>query len=249
MKRFLTALVALVLPSLLAGPLLRLFGHRVAKGARIGFSLLLVDKLCLDRTARIGHLNLIRVKRLLVREGGFIGRSNLFNGPVSVHLGRHAEIGNRNKILRGPSPAVTYGPARLVLGEWAKLTADHRIDCTCGVSFGPHSILAGSGSQLWTHGYVHELSGSGRYRMDGRISIGRDVYIGSASLLTAGVRIADGVIVGAGTTVASNLDLPGTYVSASLRHLPRPPDPGSRTDLVPVTASDLCEVVYQKRNC
>ncbi len=248
MRLIATALVSLLLPSVLARPLLRVFGHHIGSGVRIGFSLLLTRRLVLQAGSHIGHFNLVHLRRLVLRRGASVGRSNVLSGPLSVALGERAEIGNRNRILRGPQPLVTYGPASLRLGKASKVTADHRIDCTCSVRLGSHSIVAGAGSQLWTHGYVHEPHGHGRYRIDGAIEIGSDVYIGSASIVTTGVRIADGIIVGAGATVARSLIEPGMYVSAGLRRVERPAPPQIRSDLACVVADGLCEPVYRKRS-
>ena len=244
--RLVTCVLAFVLPSRLAVIVLRCFGHQMAWDARIGFSLLLVDRLVMGVGARIGHGNLVQVRRLLLDHKARIGRSNILNGPLSICLRSHAEIGNRNKVLRGPLPSVTYGTATFKLGRNSKITADHRIDCTQSVVLGCDSILAGSGSQLWTHGYVHEPQGGGRYRVDGPIFIGDCVYIGSASIVTTGVRIANNIIVGAGTTVARNLDQPGMYVSAAVRQLERPIAPANRSDMTRVEASGLCEPVFLK---
>ena len=248
LKRFVTGTVGLVLPSRLAVVALRCLGHCIASDARIGLSLLLVERLVLRPGARVGHGNLVRVRRLVLDHGAQIGRGNLLNGPMSILLKSQAEIGNRNKVLRGPMPTVTYGPATFKLGKNSKITADHRIDCTQSVVLGCDSILAGSGSQLWTHGYVHEPQGGSRYRVDGAIVIGNSVYIGSASIVTTGVRIADDVIVGAGTTVARSLDEPGMYVSAAMRRVDRPIDPATRSDLARIVAPSLCEPVYVKLN-
>jgi hypothetical protein len=40
------------------------------------------------------------------------------------------------------------------------------------VVIGDYSTLAGIGIQVWTHGYVHDTSGPGRYRIDGAVRIG-----------------------------------------------------------------------------
>lgn len=239
-------MLGFVLPSRLAVVALRCLGHCIASDARIGLSLLLVERLVLRRGARVGHGNVVRVRRLVLDHGARIGRGNLLNGPLSILLKSQAEIGNRNKVLRGPIPTVTYGPATLKLGKNSKITADHRIDCTQSVMLGCDSILAGSGSQLWTHGYVHEPRGGGRYRVDGPIVIGNSVYIGSASIVTTGVRIANDIIVGAGTTVARSLNEPGMYVSAAMRRVDRPVEPSIRSDLARVEAPGLCEPVFLK---
>jgi acetyltransferase-like isoleucine patch superfamily enzyme len=245
--RWCTGLATLLLPSFMARLVLRAFGHVIASDVRIGISLVLVDRLALEGGVRIGHFNGIRARRLVMRRGAYVGRSNLVHGPMSIDLGPRAAIGNRNKLLRGPR-GVTYGPALVRLGELAKITADHRLDCTCSILFGAFSTLAGTGSQLWTHGYVHDESDEGRYRVDGRIVIGKNVYIGSGTIITAGVRIADASIIGAGSTVARSLSEPGIYVSAGLRRLDRPAAPETRADLEAVSRPELCERVFRRRS-
>ena len=202
--------------------------------------------IAMERNSAIGHLNIIRITQLVMGEKSYIGRMNIINGPLSVVLESRAAIGNGNKIVRGRIGVVTYGLSELRLGELTKITSNHYIDCTQSILIGDFSILAGIGSQIWTHGYIHEAHGAGRYRVDGKIEIGHNVYIGSGSIISMGVRIASGVVVGAGVTVARNLDEPGLYVSAAIRQLPRPVDPEQRADLVRVTEPSLCERVYVK---
>lgn len=242
-----SAIAILCLPSLLCRPILRLLGHRISPQARLGCSLVLADRLVLQGASRIGHFNLLRLRRLVMRQGAYLGRGNVIHGPISVSLAIGAAIGNNNKIVRGPRGLITSGPACLRLGELSKITAEHRLDCTTSISIGAFSTMAGTSCELWTHGYVHDQSGPGRYRIDGPVRIGHNVYIGSASVITAGVTIADGVIIGAGTTVARSLLEPGLYVSAGLRKLDRPLSPDQRLDLRLVKDEQLCERVYVKR--
>ena len=246
-RTLMSASAALLLPSALARLALGLLGHRVAPGARIGFSLLLVPRLQLGPGSSIGHFNLIHVRRLVLGVDSSIGRSNLLNGRISVLLAQRAALGNRNRVLRAPVPEVASGPASLRIGHWSKITADHKIDCTCSVRIGRYATVAGSGSQVWTHGYVHARQGPDRYRVDGPVYIGNNVYIGSACIVTTGVQIADGIIVGAGTTVARSLTAPGMYVSAGIRQLDRPAAPDSRADLQRIDDPRLCETVFRKR--
>lgn len=243
-----TAIAIFFLPSFLCRLILRLLGHRIGSQVRIGYSLVLVDRLVLQGTTHIGHFNLLRLRRLVMRQGAYMGRCNVINGPISVSLAERAAIGNNNKIVRGPRNLVTSGPACLRMGELAKITSRHRLDCTTSVSMGAFSTMAGTSSELWTHGYVHDQTGPGRYRIDGQVRIGHNVYIGSASVITAGVTIADGVIIGAGTTVARSLLESGLYVSAGLRKLERPQSPDERPDLTLAKDELLCERVYIKRS-
>ncbi|MDE1947008.1 MAG: hypothetical protein KGI35_00175 [Burkholderiales bacterium] len=239
--------IAALLPGPLARWALNALGHRIAAGARIGLSLLLVERIAMERGSWIGHFNVMHIRRLAMRSGSHFGRRNLIRGPLSIALGPRSIIGNRNKIVRGPLGEVTVGPALLRLGELSSFTADHRIDCTASVRLGDFTTVAGVGCEIWTHGYIHDTAGAGRYRLDGRVTIGSNVYIGSSCIVTAGVHIADGVIVGAGATIARSLEGPAMYVSAALRQLDRPPAPEIRADLQRVQDPRLCEPVFIKR--
>lgn len=239
-RRLLTAATILCLPSLLVGPVLRLMGHRIGRGCRFGFSLILTDGLLLKNRVKIGHFNFLGVRSLLMRDDAYIGRTNIVYGPLDVIMGRRSCIGNSNKVTRGVQDLVTVGQAALKLGGLSSITAGHRVDCTTGVRLGNFTTVAGVGSQIWTHGYIHDTQGPGRYRIDGKVDIGNNVYVGSGCIISMGVRIASGAIVGAGVTVARNLDEPGLYVSAAIRQLPRPAQPDQRDDLVLVTDAHLC---------
>lgn len=245
-RKLLCALSAALLPSAWAVWVLRACGHQVGKGCRIGFSILWVDKLLLQGRNRIGHGNLIACRRLCIGHNGYIGRLNLVSGPISILLRDTGAIGNANKIVRGPLNHVTSGPATLLIGRLGKITANHRVDCTRSVRIGDYSTLAGIGIQVWTHGYVHDVSGPGRYRIDGAVNIGDNVYIGASCIVSMGVSVCAGVMVGAGTTVSRSIDEQGLYVSSAVRRLPRPAAPETRADLRLDGNPTLCEQVFVK---
>lgn len=246
-KKIFTLLVLFLFPTSLVRSVLNFSGHSIRAGAKVGFTFFWCDLVALDGNVRIGHFNFIGVSTLLMRKAARVGHLNIIKGPFHVVLRERAALGNRNRILRARS-GVSVGTAQLRLGLGAKITSDHRIDCTQSVIFGEHSILAGAGSQLWTHGYIHDVEGAGRYRIDGRIVIEDNVYIGSACLISMGVRIGKGIIVGGGTSVASSLTELGLYVSAPIRRLARPASPDHRTDLSRVVDKRLIEKkVYIKR--
>lgn len=247
MKKAATCIMCLVFPSILLPAVLRLLGHKVAWDARIGFSLVLTDRIFMGAGARIGHFSIVHVRRVVLRRGAYLGHMNFFNGPFSMALASRAEIGNRNVITRARH-GVSYGPASLTLGELSKVTAGHKIDCTNSVRVGDFCTLAGAGIQIWTHGYVHTNCGPERYRVDGCVRLGNNVNIGSRSIITGGVLISDGIMVGVGTTVSKNLSEPGFYVSGALRMLPEPADPETRTGMERIDDPGLIETVYRKRD-
>lgn len=227
MKRLLRALLMFALPSRLAVIAANLLGYRIHPSAHIGFSVILVDALEMGPGALIGH-------------------GNRASGPFSIIMAHDAKIGHFNTISRGPIGVAT-GSSTLRIGVWGQATARHRLDLTCSITIGDYTTIAGTGCQLWTHGYVHDVDGIGRYRIDGPIVIEDNVYIGSMCFISMGVRIAKGVIVGGGASVAKDLIEPGLYVSGPLRQLARPPEPDQRADLERVDPALSCDRVYRKR--
>lgn len=203
-------------PCALKNFFLRLLGWKVPSGCRVGFSWINAKHVELRGFNTIGHGNFIALDTLLLHERSYIQHLNRATGPLWLVLCENAGIGNQNKITRGPK-GVSWGHAMLKLGKFSKITVGHIIDCTRSISFGDYSILAGNGSQLWTHGYLHAPTGLDRFRIDGSIRVGNNVYIGSACVLTSGVRVADAITIGAASCVARSLDRVGLYVSQPLR--------------------------------
>lgn len=238
------ALILLLLPTGVARLLVNLLGACIHRSAYIGFSWVYVETFHLGANARIGHFNFIRVRRLIIRAGAAVGTLNWFSGQFSIALHELAEIGARNVITRA-EVAREVGSANLCLRRYSKITAGHKLDVLRAISFGEHSILAGLGSQMWTHGYVHESSGK-RFRVDGSIVIGNNVYIGSGCIFNPGVSVVDNVAVGSHCCISKDLLKPGLYVNQPLRYI----DKISRKnikDFVPLKNKDLSEPVYVKK--
>lgn len=238
------ALLLLLLPTSFARSFANFLGARIHKSARVGFSWVYAPTLRLGPNTRIGHLNCIKVRRLIARTDSEIGLLNWLSGQFSVTLQEQAVVGARNVITRA-DVAREIGPAYLRIGRCSKITAGHKLDLLRTISFGEHSILAGQGSQLWTHGYVHEFGGR-RFRVDGAITIGNNVYIGSACVFNPGVYIANEVAIGSQCCVSKDLLLPGLYANQPLRHIERSAE-DIRRALIPVEASNLTELVFTKK--
>jgi acetyltransferase-like isoleucine patch superfamily enzyme len=93
---------------------------------------------------------------------------------------------------------------------------DTRITTNCIIWAGKTSkitigdnVLIGPGVQLHASNHGYEL-GKGpmtyQERVEKDITIGNDVWIGGNSVITAGVALADGIIVAAGSTVTKSFD-------------------------------------------
>jgi acetyltransferase-like isoleucine patch superfamily enzyme len=77
-----------ILPSFLKRPLYRgLFGYRVGKGVRIGFSIIAVRNCDIADGTTIGHLNLfLGTERLTIGERVRIGYLNIIRGGSDVSI-------------------------------------------------------------------------------------------------------------------------------------------------------------------
>ncbi|MCR9289376.1 hypothetical protein OAF63_04115 [Saprospiraceae bacterium] len=220
MKKKVTAFITFCMPSRVAGILLNLLGHKIHPSAKIGFSLVAVNQLCLDKDARIGHFNMIKANKLLMRKGAFMKKFNRVNGPINLLFGQYAALANNNNVYRGSAP-ITTGLATLKLGKLGQIVSKNSIDLTKSITIGDNTTIGGHGGQFWTHGFVHESKGSGRIRVDGEIIIGNNVYVGSRCTFNPGVFVGNGISIGSNVCVSKSLKKAGMYVAQPLRHFPQ----------------------------
>ena len=151
MKRWLIASILFLLPSCIAFPLVRIFGgegYSFGRKSRIGFSLILTSGIYLGEGAVIQSGNLILTKSIHLGTRSRIQRMNLLKGRFRVQLDAEAVINKYNRILSASS---NLRESELILGINAIIGVSHFIDMTASVRLGANSILAGIGSQLWTH--------------------------------------------------------------------------------------------------
>lgn len=190
------------------------------RGCKVGFSLVLADRIELSNGARIGHMNLIKCKRMLIG-GGKIGHLNFVKGDFTVVMEDESLIHNQNKIS---SIGVGYHEVYLVLKEGSRIGVKCMLDMTDSIVFGKCSRLAGSDTQIWTHGFVYSADGTRFVRLDAPVLIGDHVYIGTRCTILSGVNISAHITVGACSCVSKSLAEAGLYVGQSLRHLEYDPD-------------------------
>jgi len=217
MAKLIRAVILFVLPSFLSTFFLRLFGCKVR--GKIGFSWVWTNKIMLDKNAHIGHFNLITIPKLTMKEGSFIRRCNIIKGGISVFLDEKSKINQFNKLTAGKSCN-----SQLVLGFNGIIGSNHLLELTSDIIIGDHSILAGAGSQVWTHGFYHSKFPPKRWRVDGDVVIGKNVYIGARCILNPGVTICDNVTIGAGAVVSKDISVAGLYVNQPLRMIEFDPD-------------------------
>lgn len=173
----------------------------------------------MGRNATIGSLNFIACKSIVMRTTTVIGWGNIFRGPFRVRLGETARIGNRNVITCSPRLGGMRPVSMLWLAFGGRITGQHALDMMRSIRFGRFTHLAGRQSQIWTHSYVHALSGPARARIDGAVYLGDNVYVGAHSCINPGVRVEDSITIGSHSSVSTHLERPGLYVSQPLRFI------------------------------
>lgn len=199
-SRFRLAVLALIglCPSFLKPPLYRmLFGYRIGKSVRIGFTIIDARTCVIEDGVRIGHLNVFtRIGTLTIKDHARIGHLNIFRGGDEIKLGRYSEVIRLNEINSIQDPDVVNAvEPRFILGDGSIVTTGHKIDFTDRVNIGRRAILGGRNSSLWTHN---------RQRTQ-PIEIGDFAYIGSEIRIAPGGAIPARSIVGIGSVITSKL--------------------------------------------
>tara|TARA_Y100001980_G_C14553396_1_gene338641 strand:+ start:913 stop:1662 length:750 start_codon:yes stop_codon:yes gene_type:complete len=220
MKNKISAIISLVLfPSRLKNFILSSLGWKIGQNVRIGFSYILSKKIIIKKNVSIGHGNYISINNSIkLDENSYLKHMNYITGPLDIILHEKAAIGNLNRIICPPKP-ISWGESKLEIGILSKVTSRHYLDCIRPITFGNYSILAGNKSQMWTHGFMHAPDGPGRYRVDGEIFIGDNVYIGTNSIINPGIKISSKVTIGSGSSVSKNINEPGLYTNQPLRKI------------------------------
>ena len=177
----------LPLPWRIRRPLLNLlFGFKIDRGARVGLSLLLAD-------------------RVAMGEGAYIGDLNVIKKMAELNLACHAKIGRLNWIngyRSENSPFFKDAPDRisaLDIEEHGAVTGWHYLDCTNRVRIGAFSILAGMRSQILTHSIDVKVS----HQMTAPVAVGRYCFVGTGAILLQGAVLADYCVLAAGSVLRS----------------------------------------------
>lgn len=139
-------------------------------------------------------------------------------------MDERSEIVLQNKICRKLDPANNYCKAVLHLKYHGKVGVKHLLDVTRDIIIGENTMLAGSGSQIWTHKFYFRKDGDGFVRVDSGVEVGHNCYIGSRCIILSGVKIGDCITVGANACVSKSILARGLYVSQPLRMIPFDPD-------------------------
>lgn len=218
MKKYLIAIALFILPTFVCRYLFLIFRlktHKIAKGCRIGFSVIICDSIKLGQDTKIGHLNFIHIKKLELNDRSKILHLNFLKGPIAVFFDEDSWIHSQNKIS---GPVLNFArEQKFCLGKKSMVMMKCLFDITDSIEIGENTTIAGSGVQMWTHAFY--VGKEKRARVDGGIRIGNNCYIGAYAVVCSGCNITDDTSIGANATVSKSISVPGLYVSQPLRFI------------------------------
>jgi len=230
--RLAVLMIIALLPSALKRLFYRfLFRYKIAKGVRIGISLIDAGRCEIDHDARIGHFNvIIGVENLYLGDHVHIGHLNVIRGGKEVRIGRYAEIFRLNVINSIPDPIiVTPADPRFLLGPGSIIVEGHKIDFTDRVEIGRRTILGGRNSSLWTHNRQRTRP----------IEIGSLAYVGSEIRISPGGAIPSRCVVGIGSVIAGRLEGENCLIAGVPAKVIKPLDPDDISLIEYKTRPDL----------
>jgi acetyltransferase-like isoleucine patch superfamily enzyme len=153
-------------------------------------------------SARIGW-SIIQCKYLEMGEGSIIGHFNVI-GPIDrVILRPYAKIGSRNRVfgINGLSTAhfqsETGRNPELFLESHASVVSGHHFDCCNRIRIGAFATIAGSQTQIFTHGIdVYSCR-----QKSAPVDVGAYSMIGTACVILKGAKLPDYSILAAGSVL------------------------------------------------
>jgi acetyltransferase-like isoleucine patch superfamily enzyme len=162
----------------------RFLGWELDATIKIGYSLLLCNKLVMERGAKIGNLTIVKgLSQLYIEENGSLGSLNWITGFPKVES-KHFDMDlDRNPLLH--------------IKKHAAITNRHLIDCTDSVIIGEYSTFAGFRNQILTHSINLKES---RQRCK-PVIIGSYCFVGTGCILLPGSSLPNYSILAAGSVL------------------------------------------------
>ena len=157
-------------------------GFRINKKAKIGLSILLADKVNMEYESKITHFTFVNtIDQLHMKSYSKIGKSNWITGAHK-----------NSKMFQGINRR-----CELILGQHARITGQHHIDCTGGVYIGDFTTIAGIRSQILTHSIDIRIC----KQVAGTVVIGKYCFVGTAVIILMDAALPDYSVLGAGSVL------------------------------------------------
>lgn len=164
--------------------LVNLLGFRIHRTARIGWSLVLTDRLEMGEGSVIRALTMIKgMGELIVGPAGRIGNLNWITGLPA----------NDSEFFRDEPDRLSS----LIVGEGASVTNRHLLDCTNRITIGRFATIGGFRSQFLTH----SIDLGANRQSSQPIEIGEYGFTGTGVILLKGAVMGPRCVLGAGSVL------------------------------------------------
>ncbi|HMD68954.1 MAG TPA: hypothetical protein VKF42_08760 [Chitinivibrionales bacterium] len=199
MRSTFLAIIGLIPINFVKIVLYRTFFHfSITRRCRIGMCIILCDKITLEEGASIGNFNIIsNTRKLVMKTGSCLGSGNIIKNLNTLTIAQGARIGNGNHFSRDPILGLS---GNFTLGRNSMITARHLFDVTDDISIGDDTVIAGNGTQFWTHGF--DICRNG---IVAPIHIKNGCYFGSSCLVNLGVTVESDNQIAFGTVVSKSI--------------------------------------------
>lgn len=162
-----------------------LLGHEIDKTARIGLSYVEAKKIKMGPKASIRNFSIIRNLELLeMGQAASIGPLN-HASAMRVDNAKHFSDEQPQRF-----------PA-LIMGDYSAIVKNHFFDCNNTVTIGHHSLIAGFGSAIFTHGVDLKRN----RQSSAPVTIGNYCMVASHAKIIKGSVLPDYSVLAAGSTL------------------------------------------------
>lgn len=167
------------------------FKYSIGKGAKIGKSIILADKVTMKPFSEIKSFN-------------------YFNDIDHLYMGEFSKIGNRNWFT-GLSTKYSYNYSISIgrkcffkLGDHSVVTNFHFFDCSGGIEVGEYTAIGGINSVF----YTHEINIPINRQTAAPISIGKYCIVSTSCKLVPNTKLPDYSVLGAGAVLTKRFSDP-----------------------------------------
>ena len=187
--RFCISIISLLLPWWIRRwIMINFLGYKIHSTSRMGFSLIIPERLEMGPYSYIGHFNVCKGLELLCME-------------------KKSIISNLNWITGFPADSKFFRldherRSELFIGEHSAITSRHLIDCTNTVCIGKFTIFSGFRSQILTHSVDLKVS----RQSSAPVKIGDYCFVGTNCVLLKGASLPSYSILAASSILTKDFD-------------------------------------------
>ena len=139
----------------------------------------------------------VKIGRSIINCKKVIIGSNVYISHKNTIMCNELIIGDNTSIYSGNT---IQGKSNFSIGHNSRIINNHFFDLWNDIVIGNNTWIAGKNSQFWTHGSIHTKT----HTKDLSIVLKDNIYVGSSSLFSPGVKIENDNLIGLGSVINMN---------------------------------------------